>query len=70
MSTVLELDIDSMIKITERVITEEGALGKFFRKRFDYKGFSIQVEVEVRKKTAASECESGGESNVDRIRYR
>ena len=66
---MLELDIDSMIKITERVITEEGALGKFFRKRFDYKGFSIQVEVEVRKKTAASECESGGESNVDRIRY-
>ena len=50
MSTVLELDIDSMIKITERVITEEGALGKFFRKRFDYKGFSIKVEVEVWKK--------------------
>lgn len=58
---MLELDIDSMIQITERVITEEGALGKFFRKRFDYKGFSIKVEVEVLKKPVASESESGGE---------
>lgn len=46
---MLELDIDNMIKITERVINEEGAIGKLFRKQFDYKGFHIKVEIEVWK---------------------
>jgi len=47
---MLKLNIDRMLDITERVIKEEGALGKLFREVYEYKGYIIKIEVDVRKK--------------------
>ncbi len=47
---MLELDIDRMLDITERIIKEEGALGKIFREAYEYKGYLIKIEVDIEKK--------------------
>jgi len=47
---MLELDIDRMLGTTERLIKEEGALGKIFREIYEYKGYLIKIEVDIRKK--------------------
>jgi len=47
---MLELDIDRMLDITERIIKEEGALGKIFREVHEYKGYLIKIEVDIEKK--------------------
>jgi len=47
---MLKLDIDRMLDITERVIKEEGALGKIFREVYEYKGYLIKIEVDIEKK--------------------
>jgi len=47
---MLELDIDRMLDITERIIKEEGALGKIFREVYEYKGYLIKIEVDIEKK--------------------
>ena len=46
---MLKLDIDRMLDITERVIKEEGALGKIFREVYEYEGYLIKIEVDIRK---------------------
>jgi len=47
---MLKLNIDRMLDITERVIKEEGALGKIFREVYEYKGYLIKIEVDIKKK--------------------
>jgi len=47
---MLKLNIDRMLDITERVIKEEGALGKIFREVYEYKGYLVKIEVGIKKK--------------------
>ncbi len=47
---MLKLDVDRMIDIAERVIRKEGALGKLFREVYEYRGYLIKIEIDIRKK--------------------
>jgi len=47
---MLKLNIDRMLDITERVIKEEGALDKIFREVYEYEGYLIKIEMDIRKK--------------------
>jgi len=47
---MLILDIDKMIDVTEQVIKEEGAIGKLFRERYEYKDYIIKIEIDIHKK--------------------